>query len=90
MGQDQIDHVINHSEWNEETKEWKIPYFTYKEKNMGLPKLQANTTSNFLPRESIEVEKDKKEITFKASIKNEEKSSSSTGFKVNNILKNAR
>lgn len=39
MTQEQIDHVINNSEWNEEKKEWIVPYFTYKEKNMGLPKL---------------------------------------------------
>lgn len=42
MTPDQIDHIVNNSEWNEEKKEWYVPYFTYKEKNMGLPKL-ANT-----------------------------------------------
>lgn len=42
MTPDQIDHIVNNSEWNEEKKEWYVPYFTYKEKNLGLPKL-ANT-----------------------------------------------
>ena len=39
MNQEQIDFIVLNSEWNEEKKEWYVPYFTYKEKNMGLPKL---------------------------------------------------
>lgn len=30
MGQDQLDLIINNSDWNEEKREWKIPNFVYK------------------------------------------------------------
>jgi len=30
MNQDQIDYIVNNSEWNEEKKDWTVPYFTYK------------------------------------------------------------
>lgn len=39
MSHDQIEYIVNNSEWNEERKEWNVPHFTYKQKNMGLPKL---------------------------------------------------
>jgi hypothetical protein len=39
MTQEQLDYIVMNSEWNDEKKEWAIPYFSYKEKNMGLPKL---------------------------------------------------
>ena len=45
MNQDQIDHIVNNSEWNEEKEEWNIPNFTYREKNMGLPKLSTTGMS---------------------------------------------
>ena len=51
MSQDQIDHIVNHSEWNEEKNEWNVPYFTYKEKNMGLPKLAATGLTRKDPSE---------------------------------------
>ena len=60
MSQDQIDHIVNHSEWNEDNKEWTVPSFTYKEKNAGLPKLNSNNYSNMVRRNSMEVEKEKK------------------------------
>jgi len=41
MNQEQIDYVVNNSDWSEEKREWTVPYFTYKEKNMGLPKLNS-------------------------------------------------
>ena len=53
MSQEQLDYIVMNSEWNEEKQEWYVPYFTYKEKNAGLPKL-----SNKLPRkESSETQK---------------------------------
>jgi len=55
---------------------------------MGLPKLATN---GVFKRDSIEGEKEKKEIIFKNTTKEQDKSSIDTpGFKVNNILKNAR
>ena len=30
MSQEQIDYIVLNSEWNEEKKEWNVPYFTYK------------------------------------------------------------
>ena len=39
MSQDQLDIIINNSEWNEERREWIVPSFTYKEKFVQLPKL---------------------------------------------------
>lgn len=45
MTQDQIDYIVNNSDWNEEKKQWNIPYFAYKEKNMGLPKLSSTGMS---------------------------------------------
>lgn len=64
MSQDQIDYIVNNSEWNEEKQEWNVPYFTYKEKNMGLPKLGYTAMNK---KESTELERDKKEIVFKAN-----------------------
>ena len=57
MSQDQIDHIVNHSQWSEERKEWNVPYFTYKEKNMGLPKLAATGLSR---RDAVEEYRDRK------------------------------
>lgn len=65
-----------------------MPYFTYKEKNMGLPKL-ANT--GMVRRDPEPSDRDKKEIVFKATSQRDvDKMPSDTGFRVNNILKNAR
>lgn len=41
-----------------------MPYFTYKEKNMGLPKLGNTGMSR---KETVETDKEKKEIVFKAT-----------------------
>lgn len=30
MSQEQLDYVVLNSEWNEDKKEWYVPYFTYK------------------------------------------------------------
>lgn len=61
MTQEQLDYIVMNSEWNDEKKEWAIPYFSYKEKNMGLPKL-GNTIQR---KESSEMDKTKKEVIFK-------------------------
>lgn len=39
MSQEQLDYIVNNSEWSEEKREWNVPNFSYKQKNMGLPKL---------------------------------------------------
>ena len=86
---EQIDHIVNNSEWSEERKEWTVPYFTYKEKNMGLPKLGNTGMSR---KETVDTDKEKKEIVFKATSQRdvERTSVNEPGFRVNNILKNAR
>ena len=90
MNQEQIEHIVNNSEWNEETKEWKVPSFVYKEKNSGLPKLSSHSIST-PSKELIDVEKEKekREVIFKNNGRHEEKGSSA-GFKVNKVLQNAR
>lgn len=52
MTQEQIDHIVNNSDWNEEKGEWNVPYFAYKDKNMGLPKLSSTGMSR---KDSIEL-----------------------------------
>lgn len=62
MSQEQLDYIVLNSQWNEEKKEWTVPSFTYKEKNMGLPKL----SSKAVRKDSEEYyEKEKKEVVFK-------------------------
>ena len=39
MNQDQLDMIVNNSEWNEEKREWNVPNFSYKERFVQLPKL---------------------------------------------------
>ncbi len=39
MSQDQLDMIVNNSEWNQEKREWTVPNFTYKERFVQLPKL---------------------------------------------------
>ena len=41
MTQEQLDYVVLNSEWNEDREEWNVPYFTYREKAVGLPKLAS-------------------------------------------------
>ena len=38
MSQDQLDLIINNSDWNEEKREWTVPNFVYKERMVNLPK----------------------------------------------------
>ncbi len=41
MSQDQLDVIVNNSDWNEEKREWTIPNFVYKERMIALPKLNG-------------------------------------------------
>lgn len=43
MSSDQLDMIVNNSEWNEEKREWVVPNFVYKEKTVALPKLQTSS-----------------------------------------------
>lgn len=42
MNSEQLDTIINNSDWNEEKREWTVPNFVYKEKMVALPKLQQS------------------------------------------------
>lgn len=66
MNQDQIEYVVSNSQWSEEKREWSVPYFVYKEKSMGLPKLGNQSSAK---KENVEIEKDKKEVIIKTSHK---------------------
>ena len=88
MTQQQIDYIVNNSDWNEEKKEWNVPYFAYKEKSMGLPKLSSTGMSK---KDSLQLQKDKKEVIFKTTAQKQPTDrEKNEGFKVNHILKNAR
>lgn len=39
MSQDQLDLIINNSDWNEEKREWIVPNFSYREKMVNFPKV---------------------------------------------------
>lgn len=60
LNQTQIDQIISQSEYIEETREWIIAPFVYRERNINFPKLGSNKNT-----ELIEFEKDKKELIFK-------------------------
>lgn len=83
MSQDQLDMIINNSDWNEEKREWTIPNFVYKEKMVNLPKLQKQ-----ISRDSNE-EKEKKEVIFRNSQRTTA-SKKEDSFRVNHIVKGAR
>jgi hypothetical protein len=88
MTKDQIDYIVNNSDWSEEKSEWNIPHFAYKDKNMGLPKLSSTGMSR---KDSIDFDKEKKEVVLKNIQKDlTDREKNNDGFKVNLILKNAR
>ena len=66
--------------------------FTYKEKNTGLPKLISNNYLSMARRNSGEIDRDRKEkeVIFKNTLRTEDRTVSDAGFKVNQVLKNAR
>lgn len=77
---------MNNSEWDEERREWNVPHFTYRERMINFPKLHG------MSKEMIEQERDRKQIVFRDSRrdKDSEKRSSYDGYKMNNIIRNAR
>ena len=81
MSSDQIDLIVNNSEWNEERKEWAVPFFTYKERNVALPKLNKLNNTGMYKKDSIELEKEKKELKFRE--KETIDRSGETGFRMN-------
>lgn len=86
MSNEQLDIIVNSSEWDEEKRDWKVPAFTYKEKKVNLPKLSKEMTRDF-----VDSEKEKKELYFRDSKRDaDRKVSSEQGFKLNNIVRNAR
>jgi len=52
---DQIEQIVQQSEYNDETKEWTIVPFYYREKNINFPKLPEPQR-----KELIQNEKEKK------------------------------
>ena len=77
---------MNNSEWDEERREWIVPHFTYRERMVNFPKLHG------MNKEMIEQERDRKEIVFRDSRRDREveKRTSYDGYKMNQIVKNAR
>ena len=47
MNQDQLDIIVNNSDWDEEKREWAIPNFVYKERLVNLPKIQYGSSRDF-------------------------------------------
>ena len=54
MNNDQLETIINNSEWDEERREWVVPHFTYRERMVNFPKLHG------MSKEMIEQERDRK------------------------------
>ena len=83
MSQDQLDLIINNSDWNEEKREWTVPNFVYKERMVNLPKLQSGRDTND--------DKDKKEVIFRNSYRNAAgKKEKEDSFRINHIVRGAR
>lgn len=61
MSTDQLETIVNNSEWDEEKREWRVPHFTYRERMVNFPKIHGMT------KDMIEQEKDRKEIVFRDS-----------------------
>ena len=54
MNSDQLENIMNNSEWDEERREWNVPHFTYRERMINFPKLHG------MSKEMIEQERDRK------------------------------
>jgi len=59
MTPEQVNQISNLSEWNEEKREFVVPAFTYREKNICFPKLTVQQNKDLL-----ESERHKKEVYF--------------------------
>jgi hypothetical protein len=82
MSQDQLDLIINNSDWDEDKREWKVPNFVYRERNVGLPKLQQGRDFN--------EEREKKEVVFRNSKRDQFTEKRDESFQVNQIVRGAR
>ena len=81
MNEDQLDLIVNNSDWNEEKRQWTIPNFVYRERFVSLPKLQSG--------KELSEEKEKKEVIFRNSRK-EIYDKREESFKMNQIVRDAR
>ena len=84
MNNDQLETIMKNADWDEEKREWVVPHFTYRERMVNFPKLGG------MSKEMIEQERDKKEIVFRDSRRDDPKRSSYDGYKMNGIIKHAR
>jgi len=48
MTPEQVNQISDLSEWNEEKREFVVPAFTYREKNISFPKLTAQQNKDLL------------------------------------------
>lgn len=48
LSQQQIDQIVAQSEFNEETREWIIAPFYYRDRNVNFPKLGNNKNSELI------------------------------------------
>ncbi len=48
MSPEQVNQISDLSEWNEEKREYVVPSFTYREKNISFPKLSAQQNKDLL------------------------------------------
>ena len=60
LTQDQIEQILSQSEYNDETRDWIIAPFYYRDRNVNFPKLPPAQT-----KELIQHQKDKKELVFR-------------------------
>lgn len=65
MTPEQINQISDLSEWNEERREYIVPAFTYRERNINFPKLSNQQNKDLLENERL-----KKEVYFTADRRN--------------------
>lgn len=55
-----MNQIMDMCEWSEERRDFIVPSFTYRDRNLGFPKLSAQQTKDLL-----DSERQKKEIVFR-------------------------
>lgn len=85
FNQDQIDQIIKQSEYNDETREWAIAPFYYRDRNVNFPKL-GQVKNN----ELIDFERDKKELIFRELTRKEEINKIKASYRISDVVRNAR
>ena len=85
LTQDQIQQIIQQSEFNDETREWAIAPFYYRDRNINFPKL-----GNVKNAELIEFEKEKKELIFRELTRKEEMHKAKASYRISDVVKGAR